>query len=85
MSRMTGVTWNERLKCGVVSLAYDFGSHTGQLHLPDGDCCDMTGCVALFQGIDPKVTAIHTHSGGQADTVYRKGGTEWNALLPSGT
>jgi hypothetical protein len=30
MSKSTGLDWDERLKCGVVSLAYDFGSHTGQ-------------------------------------------------------
>ncbi len=64
-------------------MAYDFRSHTGQLYLLDGDCCDMTGCVALFEGTDPKVTAINTYSGDKADTVYRKEGTGWNALLPS--
>lgn len=81
MSKSTGLDWDERLKCGVVSLAYDFGSHTGQLHLPDGHCCDMTGCIDLFQEIDPEVTAIYTYSGGRADTAYRKSGTKWNALL----
>jgi hypothetical protein len=83
MSNPRSAAWDERLKCHVVSLAHDFRSHTGQLHLPDGDCCDMTGCVALFEGIDPQVTAINTYSGDKADTVYRKEGTEWNALLPS--
>jgi hypothetical protein len=83
MSKPTSAPWDERLKCHVVSLAYDCCSHTGQLYLLDGDCCDMTGCVALFKGIDPKVTAINTYSGDKADTVYRKEGTEWKALLPS--
>jgi hypothetical protein len=82
MSKPTRAAWDERLKCSVVSLAYDFRSHTGQLYLLDGDCCDMTGCVALFGEIDPKVTAINTYSGDQADTVYHKKGTEWSALLP---
>jgi len=83
MSKPTSAVWDKRLKCNVVSLAYDFHSHTGQLYLLDGDCCDMTGCVALFEEIDPKVTAINTYSGDHADTVYRKEGKEWNALLPS--
>ena len=83
MSRPTRTPWDERLKCDVVSLVYDFRSHTGQLNLPDGDCCDMSGCLALFEAIDPKVTAINTHSGDKADTVYRKEGTEWKAFLPS--
>lgn len=81
MSEPTEDTWDERLKCHVVSLTYEFHTHTGQLYLLDGDCCDMTGCVALFEGIDPEVKAIKTYSGDKADTVYRKKGTEWNALL----
>ena len=80
---MSRTSWDERLKCGVVSLAYDFRSRTGQLYLPDGHCCDMTGCIALFQAIDPDVTAIKTYSGDKADTAYRKKGTEWKALLSS--
>jgi hypothetical protein len=83
MSKPTRAAWDERLKCSVVSLAYDFRSHTGQLYLFDSDCCDMTGCVALFEKIDSKVTAINTYSGDQPDTEYRKEGTEWSALLPS--
>jgi hypothetical protein len=74
---------DQRLKCHVISLAYDFRRHEGQLYLLDGDCCDMTGCVNLFEGIDPKVTAISTFSGDNADTVYRKEGKEWNALFPT--
>ena len=83
MSKPTRAQWDQRLKCDVVSLAYDFRSHTGQLYMPDGNCCHMPGCVTLFESIDPKVTAIDTHSGDKADTVYRKDGTEWNALRPS--
>lgn len=83
MSKPTKATWDKRLKCSVVSLTYDFGSHTGQLYLLAGDCCDMTSCVALFEGIDPKVTAIDTYSGDEADTMYRKDRTEWHALVPS--
>ena len=52
--------WDERLQCGVVSLAYDFRSHTGQLYLPEGHCCDMTGCIALFEAIDPNVVALRS-------------------------
>ena len=48
MTGSPGVHWDERLKCGAVSLSYDFASLKGELHLPDGDVCDMTGCIALF-------------------------------------
>ena len=74
--------WDERLQCSVVSLAYDFGTHKGRLYLQDGDCCDMEGCLELFEAIDPTVTAITTYSGDQEDTLYRKHGTEWQAILP---
>jgi len=83
MSKPTRAAWDERLMCHVFSLTYDFCNHTGQLCLLDADCCDMRGCVALFEGIDPKVTTINTFAGDRADTVYRKEGTEWNVLLPS--
>jgi hypothetical protein len=63
MSKPTRAAWDKRLMCNVVSLTYDFRSHMGQLYLLDRDCCDMTGWVALFEGIDPKVTAIKTYSG----------------------
>lgn len=83
MSKPTRGVCDDRLKCNVISLAYDFRTHTGQLYLLDGDCCDMTGCVALFEKIDRKVKAINTYSGDQEDTMYRKEGKEWNAFLPS--
>ncbi len=72
--------WDDRLICNVVSLGYDFHTHTGKLYLREGDNCDMRGCVALFEGIDPNVTAINTYSGDQADMMYHKEGKEWNAL-----
>lgn len=43
----------------------------------------MTGCVGLFEAIDPNIVAINTHSGDRADTAYRKAGAEWKAFLPS--
>ena len=72
--------WDERLMCRVISLTYDFPGRTGRLHLFEGDCCDMSGCVSLFEGIDPQVAAIHTYSGDRADTLYRKKGTKWYAF-----
>lgn len=80
---MREVLYDERLMCEVVSLVYDFRRRTGELYLPDANCCDMTGCVELFEAIDPKVVAIDTRSGDRADTAYRKEGAEWKAFLPS--
>lgn len=81
MSKQIKAPWDDRLMCHVVSLAYDFRSHMGQVYMLDGNCCDMTGCLSLFQGIDPKVTAIETYSGDKADTVYRKEDEEWSAFV----
>jgi hypothetical protein len=83
MINSTEAVWDERLMCHVVALDYVFSSHTGQLFMSDGGCCDMTGCVALFAGIDPQVTAIDTYSGDEIDTMYRKDGNAWTAFLPN--
>lgn len=74
--------YDERLMCEVISLSYDFGTQTAELYLPATNCCDMTGCVELFEAIDPKVVAINTHSGDRIDTAYRKAGAEWKAYGP---
>jgi hypothetical protein len=83
MNRPTRAVLDERLMCHVVSLAYDFRNHTGQLYVGDGECCDMSGCVALFEGIDPEVKAVNTFAGDQADTAYRKKGNDWSVIPPS--
>jgi hypothetical protein len=74
--------WDERLQCHVVSLAYDFSSHTGRLYLVAQGCCDRDGCLELFQAIDPEVRAIQTYSGDQPDMAFRKMGTEWMSVWP---
>lgn len=83
MTDPTETPWDKRLGCEVVSLTYDFCSGTGELFLPDRNCCDMTGCVKMFESIDPQVSTIKTYSGDKPDTAYRKEGAEWKALRPS--
>lgn len=73
---------DERLLCEVVSLDYDFREHTGRLYMPEFNCCDMTGCLGVFRGIDPEVALIQTYSGDRPDTIYRRKGTEWTAYWP---
>lgn len=68
------------LMCDVASLTYEFNTRTGTLVMGDGDCCDMRGCIAVFQAIDPDVRQINTFSGRKRDTEYsllRSG--EWKA------
>ena len=76
--------YDERLMCNVQKLAYDFCTQTGRLDFPEGDCCDMSGAIALFTAIDPGVRQIETFAGGKPDTVYQRDGKggEWAVLLP---
>ena len=71
---------NEQLMCSVISLAYAFPTHRGQIRFRSGDCCDMGGCLKLFKAIDPNVTAIYTFSGDEPDTGYfRERNGKWKA------
>jgi hypothetical protein len=79
MNMLTKAAWDDRLQCRLISLTYDFRTRTGQVYLFEGDCCDMTGCVTLFEGIDSEVTAVDTFAGDKADAVYRKQGRKWSA------
>jgi hypothetical protein len=66
--------------CQVDRLAYDFGTRAGAIYFPDGDCCDMGGCLALFRAIDPGVRLIQTYSGPRTDIRYVKDGHhDWRA------
>jgi len=76
---MKATEFHTKLKCGVLRLAYDFDSATGTLHVPDGHCCDMKGCIDLFKEIDPAVQAIDTFSGVKPDTRYRRVQEDWTA------
>jgi hypothetical protein len=80
MSKPPNGVWDKRLRCNVRSLTYDFGSQTGQLYLTDFDCCDMGGCISIFEAIDPRVTEIKTYSVAKGDLTYRKRGAKWVAL-----
>jgi hypothetical protein len=42
----------------------------GRLIMTPGACCDMSGCIALFERIDPQVRRIETFSGDKPDTAY---------------
>jgi hypothetical protein len=71
-----------RLRCSVSSLSYDFVTRSGELHFPPDCCCDATGAIALFVGIDPGVRLIRTYAGDEADTVYQKRAGRWTAYNP---
>lgn len=72
--------FHEGLMCHPMRLTYDFGAHAGIIALKDGDCCDMKGCIALFERIDAAVERIETFSGRNRDTVYALRDGRWDAL-----
>ena len=41
------------------------------------DRCEMAGCIAFFERIDPKVERINTSSGAARSGYLRSGG-EWH-------
>ena len=73
---------HDQFMCKVKDLAYDFAKKTGTLHMAPADCCDMQGCVDLFERIDPRVRRIETFAGDKVDTIYvRERGKDWRAIL----
>lgn len=76
-----GPVFNEALACYVISLYYNFFAQRGNLYLPEGNCCDMTGCLELFKEIDPNVKDIHVFSGDELDTIYTKYHGQWISLV----
>jgi hypothetical protein len=63
----------------VWGLEYDFTTHVGTLHSPPHQCCDMGGCIGLFEKIDPKVKKIYTVAGNKADQLYTRRSKSWKA------
>jgi hypothetical protein len=63
---------HDGLKTAVVRMSYDWITRTGRLVMGTGCCCDMTGCIELFRGIDPKALRIETFAGNVPDTIYRR-------------
>ena len=55
------------LGCEVDRLEYDFNKRIGRLFMPKDNCCDMSGCVAMFERIDPHVKRIETFAAGKPD------------------
>lgn len=77
--------YSEELQCDVIELRYDFEYARGCLILPPDTCVDMSGAIALFERVDPRVLQIETFAGLNAsgglirDTAYRRGKSGWHA------
>jgi hypothetical protein len=73
------VKFRTDLHCNVAGLAYDFETRAGTLHMASNECCDMTGCIALFKRIDTGVKRINTIAGSNPDTIYIMEANGWQA------
>ena len=79
--------FSAELMCRVRELRYDFERRRGYMRLPWGNCTDMSGAIALFKRIDPRVREIDTFEEDEegnplADTRYRLETSGWQAYLP---
>ena len=75
-----GEVFDTRLHCFVDEIKYNFLTCIGEVHMPECNCVDSTGCAELFDGIDPNVKEIRTYAGKMLDTVYGKANGKWVVL-----
>jgi len=76
--------YDDRFQCHVQRLEYNFTTRTGLLVMDDGDCTDMSGCINVFEGMDPEVRLIRTiEACGRPDTTYRKLAGGRKAFMPA--
>lgn len=70
------------LACMVQGVAFNFETQVGLLQMPAGNCCDMRGCINLFERISSDVLLILTFSGSQQDTIYYRWTSDdkWQAI-----
>src|SRR5262245_26247789 len=68
---------DDDLATELTGLEYDFKAHTGRLHMAAACSCDMRGCIALFQRIDPEVQRIEAFAGGVPDIIYHIVDGDW--------
>ena len=74
---MNGPEFNAELQCSPIRLGYDFTRRVGTIHIMRNDRCDMVGCTALFERIDPHVERITVFSGAARLLDYVRVGGEW--------
>jgi len=74
------VVYRSEPVCDVRRMAYDFDRHLGTLLLASENCCDMRGCIELFEKVDPDVQIFAVKT---PDIIYFKTDyEEWQAVQP---
>lgn len=75
------MAWSSKLQCEWKSIRV-IGPDTIEIHMPPGNCPDMTGCIEFASSILPGVAFIRTYSDSRRDCSYRKTPTgEWFSRL----
>jgi hypothetical protein len=69
--------WIPELQCCALSVIYNWRTRAAILVLPEGNCTDMSGAIALVTRLDPKVSMIVTTAGDEVDTRYEQSRGEW--------
>ncbi len=69
------------LGCEVSNLEYDFDTKKGKLTMESGQCCDLSGCISIFEKIDQNVEIIETFSGDKSDTIFKRVNGDWQSVL----
>jgi hypothetical protein len=52
--------FDNRTKCDLSGLTYDFETRQGELFMGPMSAADMTGSIRIFEAIDPEVVFIQT-------------------------
>ena len=82
--KLDGGRWHKGMTTYVNAIHYDAATRTGRVYQPRGACCDMSGCIAAFEVIDPGIKRIYTFMGDQEDTsYYRLESGDWTAMVPN--
>ena len=76
--------FDERLKCGVIKLKYDFDVSHGDIYLPERHRCDMKGCIDLFKSIDEDVITISVYHVDILESLFRLVNGKWEVRKPRG-
>ena len=83
--RTAKAVWHDGLVTFVHGLDYEPRSKIGKLYMADHCCCDMSGCIDIFEEIDPAVQRINTFAGEAPDTIYQRIDGRWQSFLPPPT
>ena len=76
-----GEAYHHGLQCSVRSASYSFRERRGRLDMETLCGCDMSGCIAFFEAIDPEVEEIEERRRGKKERPPEGGPSPSQILL----